>query len=136
MKLIKFQPVRKCGKVDIYTKKRSIVGSILGNKITSNNHNLSTNDIIEISNALFDGTQNGVADKHPLNGTKYVRPIDDDTFEIYDDEFLKSPVLLTISEPQMVLLGRASLIILVLLVSLGIIMEVFFRPPGEMDTSP
>lgn len=91
VKLIKFQPVRKCGKVDIYTKKRSIVGSILGNKITSNNHNLSTNDIIEISNALFDGTQNGVADKHPLNGTKYVRPIDDDTFEIYDDEFFEKP---------------------------------------------
>jgi hypothetical protein len=90
-KLIKIQPVRKCGKVDIYTKKRSIVGSIVGNKITSNNHNLNTNDIIEISNVLFDGAQNGAADVHPLNGTKYVRTVDSDTFEVFDDKFFEKP---------------------------------------------
>lgn len=89
VKLVKIQPVRKCGKVDIYTKKRSIVGAVLSNKITSNNHNLNTNDIIEISNALFDGSQNGVADTHPLNGTKYVRVIDNDTFEVFEDKFFE-----------------------------------------------
>lgn len=87
--LIKVQPVRKCGKVDIYSKKRSIVSSIVGNVVTSNGHNLKTNDIVEFSNVLFDGSQNGVADIHPLNGTKYVKIVDDDTFEIYDDEFFK-----------------------------------------------
>lgn len=90
-KLIKVQPVRKCGKVDIYTKKRSIIASIVNNSITSNNHNLNTNDIIEISSALFDGSQNGVADTHPLNGIKYVRVVDGDTFEIFDDKFFKNP---------------------------------------------
>ena len=72
-------------------KKRSIVGSIVGNKITSNNHNLNTNDIIEISNVLFDGSQNGAADVHPLNGTKYVRVVDSDTFEVFDDKFFEKP---------------------------------------------
>lgn len=90
-KLIKIQPVRKCGKVDIYTKKRSIISSVVNNSLTSNNHNLNTNDIIEISNALFDGSQNGVADVHPLNGNKYVRVVDNDTFEIFDDKFFKDP---------------------------------------------
>jgi hypothetical protein len=89
--LIKVQPVRKCGKVDIYTKKRSIVSAIVNNSVTSNGHNLNTNDIVEISGALFDGTQNGVADIHPLNGIKYVKVVDQDTFEIYDDKFFKDP---------------------------------------------
>jgi len=87
--LIKIQPVRKCGKIDIYTKKRSIISSIVNNVVTSSGHDLNTNDIIEISSALFDGAQNGVADVHPMNGIKYVKVLDEDTFEIYDDKFLK-----------------------------------------------
>ena len=87
--LIKIQPVRKCGKVDIYTRKRSVVSSVVNNVITSNGHNLNTNDIIEISNGLFDGSQDGVADIHPINGVKYVKVLDQDTFEIYDDKFFK-----------------------------------------------
>ena len=87
--LIKIQPVRKCGKIDLYTKKRSIISSVVNNSITSNGHDLNTNDIIEISGALFDGAQNGIADVHPMNGIKYVKVLDEDTFEIYDDKFLK-----------------------------------------------
>ena len=89
VKLIKIQPVRKCGKVDIYTKKRIIVSSIVDNSITSSAHGLNTNDIVEFSSVLFDGAQNGVADIHPMNGAKYVKVIDADTFEIYDDKFFK-----------------------------------------------
>lgn len=104
--LIKLQPVRKCGKVDIYTKKRGIISGVAvegssgppfdkfpidagttTNIIESLNHNLQTNDIIEISGCLFDGNQNGVADTHPMNGVKYVKVIDDNNFKIYEDQY-------------------------------------------------
>ena len=87
--LMKFQPVRKCGKVDIYTRKTGIISAAVSNSITSSNHNLNSNDIIKISSAIFDGSQNGVADIHPLNGNKFVKKIDDDTFEVYDDQYFK-----------------------------------------------
>lgn len=90
-KIMKFQPVRKCGKVDIYARKRGIISSLVANAATSTGHNLNTNDIIKISSAVFDGSQNGVADIHPLNGNKFVKKIDDDTFEIYDDQFFREP---------------------------------------------
>jgi len=87
--LMKFQPVRKCGKVDIYTRKTGIISAVVNNSITSSNHNLNNNDIIKISSAIFDGAQNGIADIHPLNGNKFVKKIDDDTFEVYDDQYFK-----------------------------------------------
>lgn len=91
VKIMKFQPVRKCGKVDIYARKRGIISSLVANSATSTGHNLNTNDVIKISSAVFDGGQNGVADIHPLNGNKFVKKIDDDTFEIYDDQFFREP---------------------------------------------
>ena len=89
--LIKIQPVRKCGKVDIYTRKRGIIDSVSGNTITSPGHKLETNDIIKISGALFSTSSASYADIHPINGTKYVKKIDDDTFKIYDDQFFAKP---------------------------------------------
>lgn len=91
--LIKLQPVRKCGKVDVYTKKKGIAASVVGNKIQSIGHDLSTNDIIEISSALYDeaSIENFTVSKHPMNGKKFVKVVDDDNFEIYDDQFFKDP---------------------------------------------
>ena len=90
-KFMKFQPVRKCGKVDIYTRKTGIISSAVNNSLTSSNHNLNTNDVIKISSAVFDGSQNGTADIHPLNGNKFVKKVDDNTFEVYDDQYFKDP---------------------------------------------
>ena len=87
--LIKIQPVRKCGKVDIYTRKKGIIDAVVGNTVTSPGHTLNTNDVIEISSAIFDGSQAGYADIHPMNGKKFVRKIDDDTFDIFDDQFFQ-----------------------------------------------
>lgn len=114
--MIKFQPVVKCGKVDVYTKKRGIIAALLDsnydeitpaefpkfppvggqaadtNIFSSANHGLKTNDIVEISDALLDYDSHiGVADTHPLNGTKYVKVITDDIFELYYDKFFKDP---------------------------------------------
>lgn len=91
--LIKFQPVRKCGKVDIYTKKKGIAASVVGNKIQSTGHDLSTNDIIEISSALYSESSidSFTVSKHPMNGKKFVKIVDDDNFEIYEDQFFKDP---------------------------------------------
>ena len=91
--LIKIHPVRKCGKVDIYTRKKGIITAAVGNALTSQGHNLNTNDVIQIDSALFDGTENSFADIHPLNGKKFVKKIDDDTFEVYDDEFFGKQTL-------------------------------------------
>jgi len=87
--LIKINPVRKCGKVDVYTRKKGIIDAVVGNVVTSPGHTLNSNDVIEISSALFDGSQAGYADIHPMNGKKFVRKIDDDTFEIFDDQFFQ-----------------------------------------------
>lgn len=87
--LIKITPVRKCGKVDVYTRKKGIIDAVVGNTLTSPGHTLNSNDVIEISSALFDGSQAGYADIHPMNGKKFVRKIDDDTFEIFDDQFFQ-----------------------------------------------
>lgn len=87
--LIKINPVRKCGKVDVYTRKRGIIDAVVGNAATSPGHTLNTNDVIEISSALFDGSQAGYADIHPMNGKKFIRKVDDDTFEIFDDQFFQ-----------------------------------------------
>lgn len=92
IELIKIQPVRKCGKVDIYTRKRGIISAILNNRISSPGHKLNTNDVIKISCALFDGDQAGAVDIHPLNGEKFVKVIDEDTFDIYEDQFFEKPV--------------------------------------------
>lgn len=89
--LMKFQPVRKCGKVDIYARKRGIISAVVSKSLTSPNHGLNTNDVIKISSAMFDGSQNGVADVHPFNGNKFVKKMDDDTFEVYDDQYFKNP---------------------------------------------
>ena len=91
VKIMKFQPVRKCGKVDIYARKRGIISSLVDNSASSTGHNLNTNDVIKISSAVFDGGQNGVADIHPLNGNKFIKRVDDNTFEIYDDQFFREP---------------------------------------------
>ena len=87
--LIKIQPIRKCGKVDIYTRKQGFTTAIVSNRVSYSGHNLETNDIIEISGAEFDGSQNSYADIHPLNGKKFIKKIDNDTFEIYDDQFFE-----------------------------------------------
>ena len=88
-KLIKIQPVRKCGKVDVYVRKRGIITAAVNNRITSPGHGLETNDIIKITSALFDGAETGAVDIHPLNGEKFVKKIDDDTFDLYEDQFLE-----------------------------------------------
>lgn len=87
--LIKIQPVRKCGKVDVYVRKTGIITAAVNNRFTSPGHKLETNDIIKISSALFDGTEEGALDRHPLNGEKFVKRIDDDTFDLYDDQFFE-----------------------------------------------
>ena len=89
--LIKLQPVRKCGKVDVYTRKKGIMTAVTENRVTSPTHRLNTNDIIDIQSAIFDGTQNSWADIHPMNGQKFVKSIDADTFDLYDDEFFENP---------------------------------------------
>jgi len=89
--LIKIQPVRKCGKVDVYVRKTGIITAAVSNRFTSPGHNLNTNDMVKISSALFDGTEEGAVDIHPLNGDKFVKKIDDDTFDLYDDQFFEQP---------------------------------------------
>jgi hypothetical protein len=89
--LIKLQPVRKCGKVDIYIRKSGIFSAFINNRFTSTSHNLKNHDIVKIDSALFDGDQTGAVDIHPLNGEKFVKYIDDNTFELYDDQFLETP---------------------------------------------
>ena len=115
--LIKIQPVRKCGKVDIYVKKHGIVSALLDSSyeeiapsdipkfppvggeaddthiFSSTGHGLKTNDIVEMSGALLDyDNHTGAADTHPLNGLKYVKVISENIFELYDDKFFKNPV--------------------------------------------
>lgn len=92
IELVKIQPVRKCGKVDIYVRKRGIVNAIVNNRITSPGHGLNTNDMIKVADALFDGTQTGAVDLHPLNGEKFVKVIDEDTFDLYEDQFFENAV--------------------------------------------
>jgi hypothetical protein len=92
---IKYTPVRKCGKVDVYTKKSGIISSAVGNSITSPGHTLQTHDIIKITSALWDGTQTGAKDIHPLNGNKFVKVVDVDTFKLYEDQFFERPVTTT-----------------------------------------
>lgn len=88
---IKFTPVRQCGKVEVYTKKSGIISSAANNRITSPGHSLQTNDIIKITSALWDGTQTGTKDTHPLNGNKFVKVIDVDTFDLYEDQYFSNP---------------------------------------------
>ena len=92
---IKYTPVRKCGKVDIYTKKSGIISAVVSDSITSPGHNLQTNDIIKITSALWDGTHTGAKDTHPLNGNKFVKVVDVDTFKLYEDQFFEKPVTTT-----------------------------------------
>lgn len=89
----KYTPVRKCGKVEIYSKKSGIINSVVNNSVTSPGHDLQTNDIIKISSALWDGTQTGAVDHHPLNGEKFVKVIDVDTFELFDDQYFAIPAI-------------------------------------------
>lgn len=89
--IFKIHPSRKCGKVDIYTKKSGIFTAVINNQLTSPVHTLETNDIIKVSSALFDGTQTGAVDIHPLNGEKFVKKIDNDTIALYDDQFFEKP---------------------------------------------
>jgi hypothetical protein len=94
IKFVKFKPLRSCGRVDIYQKKKGIIQYIKYNTITSPSHGLKTNDIISISNVLIPRVEdgyNGYTDFHPLNGKKYVKVIDDNTFEIFDDQFFEKP---------------------------------------------
>lgn len=90
-KLIKIQPVRKCGKVDIYVRKRGIITAVAGNRVTSPGHGLDDNNIIKISSALFDGTESGIVDIHPMNGEKFVKRISNDTFDLYEDQYFEKP---------------------------------------------
>ena len=82
---VKILPVRKCGKVDIYRRKSGTVSSISsGGRITSPNHGLKDNDVIEISGALYDTPGTGVSDLHPLNGRFSVRDDGSDNFFLND----------------------------------------------------
>lgn len=92
---IKFTPVRQCGKVEVYTKKSGIISSAINNRITSPGHTLQTNDIIKITSALWDGTQTGAKDTHPLNGNKFVKVVDSDTFDLFEDQYFTSPCTTT-----------------------------------------
>jgi len=89
---IKFTPVRRCGKVELYTKKSGIITAAVDNRITSPGHTLATNYIIKITSALWDGTQSNEGDRHPLNGNKFVKVIDSDTIDLYDDQYFGDPV--------------------------------------------
>lgn len=93
--LMKFTPVRKCGKIDIYQKKRGVIGAVKDqNTIISPEHKLKTNDIIDISSVLFDGEQTGAVDIHPLNGKKFVKVIDENEFYVYEDQYFENPTSL------------------------------------------
>ena len=82
---VKILPVRKCGKVDIYRRKSGTPSSISsGGRITSEDHGLKDNDVIEISGALYDTPGTGVADLHPLNGRFSVRADGSDHFFLND----------------------------------------------------
>jgi len=94
-KFIQLTPVRKCGKVDIYKRKRSFITSSLNGKLISEDHGLNNGDIIEIKNVLFSESANSFSSKHPLNGIKYVRVEDNDSFVAYDDQALSRPSNLT-----------------------------------------
>ena len=92
IKLIKFTPVRKCGKVDVYQKKSGMFEAIVDNRVTSTRHGLKDGDIVRIDSALWDGTQDqSSANEHPLNNNKFVKVIDSGTFDLYDDQFFESP---------------------------------------------
>lgn len=87
-RLIHFTPVRKCGKVDVYKRKRSFITASLDGRLISEDHGLSTGDIIEIKNVLLDESSTFFDSRHPLNGVKYVRVEDKDSFVVYDDRVL------------------------------------------------
>ena len=90
--LMKFTPVRKCGKIDIYTKKTGTIAVHDGYRFASLNHGLKTNDIIRISSAAFENENDATADTHPLNGDKFVKVQNESIFYLYEDQFFKKPV--------------------------------------------
>lgn len=86
--LIKFTPVRKCGKVDVYKRKRSFITSSISGALVSEDHGLNDGDIVEINGVLLSESATNFDSKHPLNGTKYVRVVNKDRFIAYDDSVL------------------------------------------------
>ncbi len=80
--IIKYTPVIKCGKVDLYKRKSGVITSISNNSIcVSNNHKLQNGDMIKIINAI----RNNEADQN-LNKVKYVQVVNNNSFIIYEDD--------------------------------------------------
>lgn len=75
-----------CGKIDIYTKKTGNVIDITDNVILSSGHNLSNGDKIKISSALSSETLTN------LNGYKYISGVNSDSFQLFYDSGLATPV--------------------------------------------
>ena len=83
----------RCGRVDIYERRKGSVTAVDGNKITLSGPSgdgtydtklLQDGDIIKISGAV--NTNNTVATNHPINGIKYVKRISDTQYFVFDDE--------------------------------------------------
>lgn len=78
---IKYTPVVKCGRVDIYKKLSGTINSVLSNgRVTSTNHNLIDGNAINIA-----GARNKNGKDLNLNGIKYVQVVDSNTLDLYDD---------------------------------------------------
>ena len=97
IEFVKFLPVRKCGKVDLYKRKSGIVQSINSHSpiIRSSGHGLKDDDIIEISGALYETAGVGVSDLHPLNGKFTVSSSDVNYFSLNTLDDLKISSLRT-----------------------------------------
>lgn len=80
--LIKYQPVVKCGRVDLYQRKTGIVTAFTNDGIiTSANHDLQNGDIIKFVGGLDSLDKDG-----DINGVKYVQVNDQNSFVIYNDD--------------------------------------------------
>lgn len=75
---VKYTPVIKCGRVDLYVKKTGEIVSCSDNYFYSPNHNLNDGDIIEIASTC----ENGVS---VLNGLRYVIRANKDNILIFED---------------------------------------------------
>ena len=88
----------RCGRVDIFERRKGLVTAVDGNKITISGPTgdgtydtklLQDGDIIKISCGLNSDTS--LAYKNDINGIKYVQRINDTQYFIYNDEDMYEP---------------------------------------------
>ena len=87
MEFIKFLPIERCGKIDIYKEKSgkpTYVPSRGPAFFSLTNHGFLSGQIIKVSGALYKETGAAIRDTHPLNGFFKVQVVDKDSFFFLD----------------------------------------------------